>query len=132
MLTENEVVESITKYLQNNGYDVLQSLNTSDKGVDIIAKKDGKMLYIEAKGATSSKEGSSRYGKGFSKNQVQIHIAVAVLASIKILSSKKDATTGIALPDNQDHRDLISAISPVLKRLKIIVYWVNNDSVAEE
>ena len=129
MLTENEVVQKVTAYLKEDGYKILQSLSTLDKGVDIIAEKDGQTLYVEAKGATSSKKESNRFGKGFSKNQVKTHVAMALLASMKILSLKQDAKAGIALPDNEDHRMLISAIMPSLEKLGIIVFWVFQDSV---
>ena len=129
MITENEVVERVTSYLRDNGYEVSQSLGTYEKGVDIVAEKDGFTLYVEAKGATSSKEGSSRFGKGFDKNQVKTHVAMAILASMKILSSKPDAKAGIALPDNTDHRELIEETKPSLEKLGLIIFWVGEGSV---
>ena len=132
MLTENDVVRKVTAYLEDDGYKILQSLSTLDKGVDIIAEKDGQKLYIEAKGATSSKEDSNRFGKGFNKNQVKIHIAMAILASMKVLSIKGHAKAAIALPDNQAHREIVKDIKNSLNTLSISVFWVGKDHCLEE
>lgn len=131
MLTENDIVERVVNYLQHHGYNVTQSLGTSEKGVDIIAEKDGLTLYVEAKGATSSKESSSRFGKGFSRNQIKTHVACAVVASMKILCAKDRSSikVAIALPDDEGHRSFVSAISSSLGRLNIDVFWVSKDLV---
>ena len=130
MLTENQVVEKMSDYLKSIGYEVLQCLNTNEKGIDIIAEKDGKKIYIEAKGETSSKENTNRSGKPFNKNQAGHHIAVAILASMKIMSKfDKKSQIAIALPDNKIHRDEINLIVPALKRASIEIYFVSESLV---
>ncbi len=131
MLTENDIVHRVAEYLKNDGYNVTQRLGTLEKGVDIIAEKAGVTLYVEAKGETSSKEASSRYGKCFSQNQAKTHVAMAILASMKILASKPEKSTkvAIAFPANKDHKVLISSIEGVLKRAGIDVFMVEEDTV---
>lgn len=65
MLTENEVVNATCKEIKNEGYTINQQLSTIQKGIDIVAEKNGIKIYIEAKGGTSSKVGTNRYGKPF-------------------------------------------------------------------
>ncbi len=131
MLTENDVVKKVAECLENDGYKVIQRLGTLDKGVDIIAEKAGITLYVEAKGETSSKEASRRYGKHFTQNQVKTHVAMAILASMKILASKPEKSTkvAIAFPANKDHKALISSIEVVLKKAGIDVFMVEEDTV---
>jgi len=133
MLTEGDVIEKLAKYLEKNDYEVLQKLKTSEKGIDIIAQKNEKILYVEAKGETSSRDGSRRRGLPFTKNQIKTHVGVAILASMKVLASKPEKTTrvAIALPDNKDHRDLIKLIESVLKKAGIDVYMVGDKSITK-
>lgn len=63
LLTENDVIQSVTKTLTENAWKVDSFCTTSQVGIDIRASRNGVDFFIEAKGVTSSKEGSSRYGK---------------------------------------------------------------------
>jgi len=135
MLTENQIVKKVTEFLKRKGYKIKQSLNTTQKGIDIIAQNNSEEIYIEAKGETSSLKNSKRYGEPFNKNQVKIHISAALLATIKVISKKPsgDKTkTGIALPDNNEHRSIIHEIKPILKKLDIQIFWVDNTKILVE
>lgn len=134
MLTENNVIDILANYLEKEEkYKIIHKLTTQQKGVDIIAEKNGVTLYIEAKGETSSKESSHRYGKPFTKNQVGTHVSVAVLTSLKILSkdNKTSRKVAMAFPDNKNHRDIIELIAPALRRTGIVTYLVKENSVIE-
>lgn len=133
MLTENDIIDRVSEYLEQHGYNIKQRLGTSEKGIDIIAQKNEQTLYIEAKGETSASEGTHRFGKPFSKNQVKTHVAMAILASMRALASKPHDFTqvAIALPDNEYHRALIASIKSVLKKIEIDVYLVGYHSVVK-
>ena len=74
MLYESDVISSVCKYLEKRDYKINQKLKESEKGDDIIATDcDGIKCFIEAKGETSSKKTTLRYGKGFSPSQVGIY-----------------------------------------------------------
>lgn len=70
MLTENDIVENLSKFLKLKGYTISQQLTTNQTGIDIIAENESEKLYIEAKGETSSKETSNRFGKPFNRKLV--------------------------------------------------------------
>lgn len=77
MLNENDVVAAVCDYLKSQGYEIVQQCATTEQGIDIIARhpeRSGRLL-IEAKGGTSSREGSPRYDKGFSPSQVFDRVA---------------------------------------------------------
>lgn len=96
-------------------------------------------LHIEAKGETSSRRGSGRYGSPFSSAQIRVHVAEALYKAAEILSgnyevvtiSLKDVDTevraGVALPDTGGHRRCIANITAVLEQLGIAVFWVQKN-----
>ncbi|MBZ9729991.1 hypothetical protein LB467_09865 [Salegentibacter sp. JZCK2] len=135
MLTENEIVEKVTSFLELKGYHIKQSLTTNQQGVDIIAETEVEKLYIEAKGGTSASVTSNRFGLPFSRNQVKTHISVAILATMKIISNLpagNQTRVGIALPDTKEQRQVINNIIPALKKLEIKIFWVTNTKVSIE
>jgi Holliday junction resolvase-like predicted endonuclease len=128
MLTENDVVAATCTKLQTEGFEIIQSLHTSAKGIDIIAKKGDLVLYVEAKGETSALSTTKRYGKPFNYNQIESHVSRALLTASKLLTQKQGEyfRVAIALPNNDGHRKLINQIQLVINALNIIVIWVTN------
>jgi len=135
MLTENEIVEKVADFLESKGYRIIQSLTTNQQGIDIIAETESETLYIEAKGETSSVVTSKRYGLPFNRNQIKSHISVALLATMKVISSLpagNKTKVGIALPDTKEQRIVINKIIPALNKLDIRIYWVSKTKVIIE
>ena len=64
MLTENDVVQAVAGHLEDEGYRIVRALSTNQRGIDIVAEHPAtkKQLLVEAKGGTSSKEGTANYG----------------------------------------------------------------------
>ena len=54
--TENEVVESVKAALVRRGWKIASFATTMQTGIDIHATRGSEVLYVEAKGNTSSKE----------------------------------------------------------------------------
>ena len=128
MLTENEVVASVTQFLEQHGYTVDKALTTSQQGIDIEATAaSGKKCYVEAKGATSSKPGTKRFGLEFNSNQIKTHIGVALLKSFQTLELHPNAEVVIALPGNNGHRRVINSMYMPIKNSGIKVYFVDPD-----
>ena len=123
-LYENDVVDFVIRYLEVNGFRILSSSDTYSHGYDIVAEKDGKMLYIEAKGQTSSKPGTSRYGKEFNRNQKIDHVSKAIYSALKTKNQLTRSQVGIALPADEVHIELIEAVIPSLKQIGIQVFLV--------
>lgn len=134
MLTENDVISAACSKIQELGFNIVQSLHTSEKGIDIIARKDEVTLYVEAKGETSASLTSSRYGKPFNPNQIDSHISRALLTGCKLIHQKQNEVfkVAIALPDNAGHRKVINQIQTVLDTLGIVMIWVSKDRVVVE
>jgi hypothetical protein len=130
MITENDVVKHMVAYLSKN-WRVIRSATTSQHGPDIIARSDGRELWIEAKGQTSSKEGTKRYGKEFNRNQKEDHLGRALLKCCQYLSEKPELTVAIAVPNDTLNSDLINRIAPALQRLRITSFLVSENGTVE-
>ena len=133
MLFEYDVIEAVCEYLQLYGYHIDQKLRPNQQGDDIIASKSGnqkRALFIEAKGETSSRNTSNRYGKPFSSSQVRVHVAEALFKTIEVLSRNQvgdEVKAGMAFPETQKHRSMIEKIKPILHELGIAIFWVGKD-----
>jgi len=134
MLTENDVVEAVCIKLEYMGFEIKQRLHTKQRGIDIIAYKDGYTLMIEAKGETSSDKSSNRFGQPFSQSQIKNHVGKTLLAAFKLMSKYHDSArygVGIALPDNSGHRKEVEQVRYVLKKLGLFIFWVNRSFEVE-
>ncbi len=132
MITENDVVERVTAYLIRRNWRIVSSASTSEHGPDIVARSDaGREIWVEAKGQTSSKEGTRRYGKEFNRNQKEDSLGRALLKCCQLVSERTDLVVALALPSDDVNSELISRISPALQRLRVISFLVNEDGVVE-
>jgi hypothetical protein len=130
-LYEREVVDGVCRFLRRNGFRITQRLATTAHGEDIKAFGTdwNQQVTIEAKGATSSRTGSNRYGKPFDSGQVRDHVAKAVYSAARHVAT--DTLTGVAFPKNDAHVSCVAKILPALRRLKIEVFWVGADKTVE-
>lgn len=129
MLTENDVIDAVASYLVSKGYNIVSQCSTVQQGIDIVAvcKSTNARVLVEAKGGTSSKNGSSRFGKPFTLNQAKNHVAVAFYYAAKLLQNNSELSPRIALafPDDDNHRLLINNIITALEILGISVFFVD-------
>ncbi len=126
MITENDVIKWVTVYLTRGNWKILGTSTTPQHGPDIVAKSDtGREIWIEAKGQTSSKEGTRRYGKEFNRSQKEDHLGRALLKCCQYLSERTDLIVAPALPSDLLNSELVRRIQPALQRLKIISFLVN-------
>jgi len=123
--------------LERRRYEILQCLtDPRAHGHEIIAVKTGRRrgeLYVEAKGQTSSKKTTPRFGKPFSETQVESHVARAFHKASAVISqppSDNDVRAAIAFPDTPRHRACVEKIAPALKSLRIGVFWVDEKDSA--
>jgi hypothetical protein len=127
MLTENDVVNAVQTALKQRGWTIRSFATTMQQGVDVVATFGKRNLYVEAKGITSSKDGSSRFGKIQTGSQMFISVAAALLKTAEMRHGDKDAAVAIALPKHPAMVKRISGISTVLEAANIAVLWVAED-----
>lgn len=126
-LTEDDVVDAICVALQGRGWEVTQRLTTRQQGVDIVATRGARVVKVEAKGQTSSKEHTARHGLAFSLNQAKSHVGRALLTTLAVVATGDLGV--IALPDDANHRRLVAPIRPALDSLGVVVAWVDPERV---
>jgi hypothetical protein len=133
MLIESQVVDAVCRLLSEKGFAIVQRLPPTKHGVDIIARSANQPpteLWVEAKGATSERKGSKRFGKPFDSAQVNIHVAEAFYTAAKHVKTPVEhgrRIVAIALPSDVLHRRYVAPIQPALDALSIGVLWVEPD-----
>jgi hypothetical protein len=124
MLFENEVVDAVAAFIRHHGWVIESMAHAHQRGDDIAATKGDWRLLVEAKGASSSKPGTSRYGRAFTSNQVGSHVGVAVLRALR-WASIEGVRPALAFPDNPHHRAHVDPIATSLTTLGVAVFWVS-------
>lgn len=70
LFDENAVVDAVASFLAASGYAIVQRRYGHERGIDLIARRDpprSRLLYVvEARGGTSSRSGSAKFGKRMS------------------------------------------------------------------
>lgn len=128
ILNENDVVGAVARYLQPHCINRPMARKTYERGVDIEATlRSGEQLQIEAKGGTSATPGTARYGLPFSRNQVRSHVARALLTTLEAISkgAGRRVIGGMAFPDDEIHWGFVCAIAPIIRKLKLRVFFVD-------
>lgn len=127
------MIEAVCSYLLQMGYEINQKLTTTQTGIDIIATNScGVKCYVEAKGATSSKRESSKFGKEFNLSQVKVHIGVALVAAFKVANEFPNSESLIALPKNDNHKSLIDKMRCPINNSGVGVLLIDNDGSVEK
>jgi Holliday junction resolvase-like predicted endonuclease len=131
MLTEDEVVDAVCSFLESCGYRIVRRATTMERGDDIVAAKgdDRFTLHVEAKGETSNRRNSARFGKPFDAAQCRDHVANAFFAAAAQLSAPQSGArrVGIALPDTRRHNNCVAKIQRAVDLLEIAIFWVTAD-----
>lgn len=125
-MTEDEVIDAVIGFLEDKGWIIESRCTAQQHGEDIVALRNGDRLVIEAKGASSSKPHTNRYGFEFSTGQIFDHVAKAILKALRVVG-RRETRTAVALPDNDGHREEIKQVHDALRRLDISVFWVSSD-----
>ena len=127
-MDENAVVDAVCRRLLAQGCKVVQRLSTIEQGVDIIAEdpKTGRRFLIEAKGGTSSREGSARFGKPYTQTQVFDRVAKGVFTCVQLRAQypeKSKQQVVLAVPDERWFRSYLEPVIPELRKAGIDVWF---------
>jgi hypothetical protein len=90
VLTEDDLVDAVCDHLETAGYEIMRRCATTQRGDDIVAvrRRSSIALYIEAKGETSNRPTSKRYGKAFSRSQCRDHVANAFYTAARMMDAE--------------------------------------------
>jgi Holliday junction resolvase len=84
-LTEDQIIEILMTYLTKTGWTIESYCFGQSKGTDIIAIKNGRKLFIEAKGAKAGENSKTKRREYFDSGQIKTHFGKAI---VKLLEDK--------------------------------------------
>ncbi len=133
-LDENAVVVAVVERLRSDGYKIDLELLTTQHGIDVIASHPHKnvRVLVEAKGGTSSRLGSQRYGKPYDRNQVFDRVSKGIFTCLQLRSrsenkDKSSVTIILAVPEKPDFFKMyLETVSSSLEAAGIEVWYIPN------
>ena len=133
-MDENAVIEVICGRLEGQGCHISQRLATTDRGVDSLARNpsSGEEFIIEAKGGTSSRNGSARFGKEYTQSQVFDRVAKGVFTCIQLRVRYPDRSKQhviLAVPEALWFRKYLEPLQPHLLEAGVEVWFAANNSL---
>ena len=131
MLTGNDVVEAVAEHLKEQDWKITDKSHSDQREHSILARRNGIVLAVKARGGTSSDPGSHRHGSPFTPSQKRSHVS-ALLYKASCIFSAGQYRPAIALPADDGHRQLIEDILPALVALKVAVFLIAEDHTVHE
>ena len=125
LLTENEVIDCLEKWLNENSWSEIKCKRDSDRGIDLEAQLGNRRIIIEAKGAKANDKSKIKKREKFDSGQIHNHFGEALVKIFRKMYRHKEDNEieyGIAQPYNL-RETLLYAIGPI-KKLNIKLYWV--------
>jgi len=128
-MDENAVVEAVCFRLKKSGCHIVNRLLTTQRGVDVEARNDvsGVEFFVEAKGGTSSRLGSPRFGLDYSQSQVFDRVAKGVFTCLELRAARLDRTKSrviLAVPEARWFRHYLAPLMADLKAAGIEIWFM--------
>jgi Holliday junction resolvase-like predicted endonuclease len=133
---EEGVQSRIVTYLVTNGWSIIQVANTArrERGVDIIAKRNGQELLVEVKGWPSTTyargERAGQPKPTQPSTQAGHWFAEALLTLVK-RGAEPGTRLAMGLPDKLRYRTLLNEAGWALERLEITAYLVTAEGAVQ-
>jgi hypothetical protein len=119
LITEDSIKRAVANHLTAKGYRVAVMWG-HDRGVDIDAVGEGGRIVVEAKGAAPA-------------GPQQVNYFLNALGELVQRMSDEQARYGLALPSNNQFRNLVARLPALAReRLRLTVYFVNAEGRVEE
>ena len=128
-LYEDEITKLFRDYLKKQGWVIESTAKGRKRGADIVAKRSGKRIYIEAKGGGSQDPKSKRFGSAFTKLQSQQNTDVAFACLARMISRYCPDYIGMVLHHDAYHHDSVKEILPTIKKIQAGVWLVSKKGV---
>lgn len=120
---EGNVQSQVVRYLSLHNYQIRSVANTAthEQGIDIIAEKNGKPLWVSVKG----------YPKGTAKTKPSTQAAhwfkQVIFDIIKYRGLDKNVSLAVALPDFPRYRSLTNQVSWFKPIANFTYFWVKEN-----
>jgi hypothetical protein len=127
MLDENAVVVAVCLFLERRGYSIKSRCSTAERGIDVSAEKTStpERIHVEAKGATSSRPTSPRFGKPYTESQVFDRVAKGFYTVFQMKGKGNgEARYVLAVPDSELFRKYLAPVKAAFDEAGIGVFLV--------
>jgi hypothetical protein len=133
---EGHVQSRLATYLAVSGWSILRVADTAqrERGIDIIAERDGQRLLVEVKGWPSTTYARGERAGQPKPTQPTTQAAVWFAEALTTLirrGAEPESRLAMGLPDMPRYRTLLSDAGWALDRLDITAYLVTADGVVE-
>ncbi|MEM2126554.1 MAG: hypothetical protein QXQ53_09185 [Candidatus Methanosuratincola sp.] len=120
---EGNIQSKVIQYLAAHGFYIRSVSDTAShqQGIDIVAEKDGKLLWVSVKGypqGTDKTNASVQAGHWFKE---------AIFDIIEYRERDKNVSLAVALPDYPRYRSLAQKITWFKRAAKFNYFWVKED-----
>ena len=119
-LTEDETVELLIKYLENDGYNIISFCTGHKRGTDIVGEKNHRKLLVEVKGARANHNSKIKKRPYFDSGQIKDHFGKAIIKVLELKSDNENCDVAIAHPDDESIKKHLDKSIKQLKKLEII------------
>lgn len=127
-LTEDFVVLAYVDHLTAKGWLVTSYCIGKQRGIDIVATKDGRTIYVEAKGARGNQSDKNVVRSMFDSGQVKDHLGKAIVKVIELHANDKTASLVILHPQTDLIRKLVDPVGELLKlKIGIDFAFIDNE-----
>lgn len=129
-MNENHVIAALKGHLLRRGYKLVSECSTTMRGIDLVMKKRGKEIRVEAKGSTSSRENSRRFGKAFTDAQCHDHFSRAFFKACQMrdetFQQRDSVLIAMAFAYTKHYQKYCSRTERSRRELRIGVFWVRS------
>lgn len=124
---EGNVQNQIVNHLTEQDYEICSTAHTASKqhGIDIIAEKEGKPLWVTVKGFPR------KTTKTQSSTQVPHWFSSGIFDVLKYRGEKSEVDIAFGLPDHDRYRNLARKISWLKPIAKFSYFWVKESGEIE-
>ena len=124
---EGNVQKTVVNYLLTANYSIIQNVNilNHERGIDVIAEKEGKEIWITVKGYPRPKLTTNP------RLQAAHWFASAIYDIIKYREKDNSVRLVFALPDFDRYRNISKDISWFKKASGFTFYWILNSGEVE-
>jgi Holliday junction resolvase-like predicted endonuclease len=136
---EAVVQKSVVEYLKTKGYEIRRTAGKKEKGPDIVASKDGKLLVVEVKGyPLKDKYANPKRAGEVKPTNTALQAKHWFAEALTTLLTRRELVEtyavdqsapllALALPVEKAYRDRVEAVEWALKKLGVKVLWVFED-----
>jgi hypothetical protein len=125
---EGNVQGTLVKYLIENGYQIIQAVNTGthQRGIDVIAEKSNKMMWVTVKGYPRWKVSTNP------RLQCVHWFSSALYDIIKYREKSNQIDLSIALPNFERYKNFAMEITWFKKVSNLSIFWIEENGLVRK